>query len=157
MFVLFFPGQGLDYKGVLKPDGREIMAMARTSLKDAMCNLKDGSIQCQLLMLIRDNSDRFLELSQEINEEGNEKVVLRQCLDQRLAELRAFEVERVQVVGLIGMCNLIKGGNLFITGLHICFSTKFVTFWSRLLEKCFFFFFRERLCRFANLGLTKSW
>ena len=50
LFVFFFPGQGLDYEGVLKPDGREILAMALTSLKDAMCNLKDGSIECQLLM-----------------------------------------------------------------------------------------------------------
>ena len=115
--LFFFSGQGFDYEGVLKPDGREILAMALTSLKDAMCNLKDGSIECQLLMLIRDNLDRFLELSQEINEVGKEKAVLRQCLDQRLAEQRAFEVERDQVVGLIGMCNLIKGGNLFNFGL----------------------------------------
>ena len=114
---LFFPGQGLDYKGVLKPDGREIMTMALTSLKDAMCNLKDGSIECQLLMLIRDNLDRFLELSQEIIKEGTKNSELRQNLDQRLAELSAFEDERDQVVGLIEMCNLIKGGNCLIIWL----------------------------------------
>ena len=102
---------------VLKADGQEILVMALSSLEDAVRTLKDGAIQCQLLMLIRDNLDRFLELSQEINEVGKEKAVLRQCLDQRLAEQRAFEVERDQVVGLIGMCNLIKGGNLFNFGL----------------------------------------
>ena len=121
MFIvcLCFLGRGFDHEGDLKPDGQEILLMALTSLEDAMCTLKDGTIQCQLLMLIRDNLDRFLELSQEINKEGNEKAVLRQCLDQRLAELRAFEVERDQVVGLIGMCTLIKGGNSFITGFRV--------------------------------------
>ena len=121
MFVvsLFFLGRGLNHEGDLKPDGQEILVMALTSLEDAMRTLKDGTIQYQLLMLIRDNSDRFLELSQEINKEGNELPVLRQSLDQRLTELRAFEVERDQVFGLIGMCALIKGGNSFIIWLWV--------------------------------------
>ena len=100
---------------VLKSDGQEILGMALSSLEDAVCTLKNGTIQCQLLMLIRDNLDRFLELSQEIIKEDTKNAELRQNLDQRLAELSAFEVERDQVVGLIGMCNLIKGGNCFIT------------------------------------------
>ena len=93
--------------------------MALSSLEYAMRTMKDGSIQCQLLMLIRDNLDRFLELSQEIIKKGTKNAVLRQNLDQRLAELSAFEVERHQVVGLIEMCNLIKGGNCFITWLRV--------------------------------------
>ena len=103
----------MDHKGDLKPDGQAILLMALTSLKDAMCTLKDGTIQYQLLMLIKDNSDRFLMLCQEMDKEGHEN--LKQSLNQRLAELRAFEVEREQVIGLLGMCNLIKGGNSFIT------------------------------------------
>ena len=103
----------MDHKGDLKPDGQEILLMALTSLEDAMCTLKDGTIQCQLLMLVRDNFDRFVMLSQEMDKEGHEN--LKQSLNQRLAELSAFEVERDQVVGLLGMCNLIKRGNSFIT------------------------------------------
>ena len=104
---------------VLKDDGREILGLALSSIEGAVRTLKDGTIQCQLLMLIRDNCNRFLELSQEIIEEGPENAELRQNLDQRLAELSAFEVERDQVVGLIEMCNLIKGGNCFITWLPV--------------------------------------
>ena len=106
-------GRGFDPKADLKPDGQAILLMALTSLEDAMCTLKDGTIQCQLLMLIRDHFDRFLMLSLEIDKEGH--VNLKKSLNQRLAELRAFEVERDQVIGLLGMCNLIKGGNSFIT------------------------------------------
>ena len=113
LFFFFLPGRGFDRKGDLKPDGQAILLMALTSLQDAMCTLQDGTIQYQLLMLIRDNFDRFLMLCQEMDKEGHENV--RQSLNQRLAELRAFEVEREQVIGLLGMCNLIKGGNSFIT------------------------------------------
>ena len=115
IFTVFFfwPGRGFDRKGDLKPDGQAILLMALTSLQDAMCTLQDGTIQYQLLMLIRDNFDRFLMLCQEMDKEGHENV--RQSLNQRLAELRAFEVEREQVIGLLGMCNLMKGGNSFIT------------------------------------------
>ena len=102
---------------VLKADGQEILVMALSSLEDAVRTLKGGAIQCQLLMLIRDNLDRFLELSQEIIKEGTKNSELRQNLDQRLAELSAFEDERDQVVGLIEMCNLIKGGNCLIIWL----------------------------------------
>lgn len=102
---------------VLKPDGQTILLMALTSLEDAMCTLKDGTIQYQLLMLIRDNFEQFLMLSQEITKEGHEN--LRQSLNQRLAELGAFEEERDQVVGLLGMCTLIKGGNSFVTWLRV--------------------------------------
>ncbi|KAK2555497.1 E3 ubiquitin-protein ligase rnf213-alpha [Acropora cervicornis] len=101
--------RGSDYVRVLKPDGQEILVMALSSLEDAVRTMKDGTIQYQLLMLISHNLDRFLELSQEIIKEGTKDAELRQNLDQRLVELSAFEVARDQVVGLIEMCNLIKG------------------------------------------------
>ena len=120
LFIYFFLlGRGSDYVRVLKPDGQEILVMALSSLEDAVRTMKDGTIQYQLLMLISDNLDRFLELSQEIIKEGTTDAELRQNLDQRLVELSAFEVERDQVVGLIEMCNLIKRGNCFITWLRV--------------------------------------
>lgn len=97
----------------MKPDGREILVMALTALEDAIRNLKDGTIQYQLLVLIKDNSDRFLKLSQDINKEDNENAVLRQSLGQRLTELLAFEEERNHVSLLLSRCSLIKGGNSF--------------------------------------------
>ena len=116
-WFLFLPGRGFDHKGDLKPDGQAILLMALTSLEDAMCTLKDGTIQYQLLMLIRDNFDQFLMLCQEMDKEDHKNV--RQSLNQRLAELRAFEVEREQVIGLLGMCTLFKGGNSFISWLRV--------------------------------------
>ena len=130
-WFFFLPGRGFDHKGDLKPDGQEILLMALTSLEDAMCTLKDGTIQYQLLMLIKDNFDRFLMLCQEMDKEGHENV--RQSLNQRLAELRAFEVEREQVIGLLGMCTLFKGGNShqLVTG-YTSAIVQNVIFWSRL-------------------------
>ena len=108
-----FLGRELNHEGDLEPDGQEILVMAVTALEDAIRNLKDGTIEYQLLELIRDNSNRFLELSQDINKEDNENAVLRQSLGQRLAELHAFEVERSHVSLILLRCSLIKGGNSF--------------------------------------------
>ena len=119
LFVAFFVGRESEHRRVLKPDGQTILLMALTSLEDAMRSLKDGSIECQLLMLISDHLKQFLMLCQEISADGNEDLHLRQCLDQRHVELTAFEEERDQVLAFLRMCSLIKQGNVFVAGLQV--------------------------------------
>lgn len=75
-----------------------------------MDSLKDGSTEFQMLSLLNDHSERFLELCKHINKEESKLTSLRRLLHQRCVELTAFEEEREKVVIFIRMCSLIKQG-----------------------------------------------
>ena len=96
---------------MLKPDGQEILMLALSSLDAAKSFLKDGSIAFRMLLLIRDHSERFLLLCEQISKEGSEQSSLEQLLDQRCMEITAFQEERDNVSSFIRMCLLIKQGN----------------------------------------------
>ena len=107
---------------MLKEDGQVILMEALSSLEAAVGDLKDGSIEFQMLILIRDHSERFLALCalcEQIIKEGSEKF-LRQLLHRRMTELTAFEEERKEVSSFISMCSLIKKGSECFT-LALCF------------------------------------
>ena len=95
---------------MLKPDGQAILMMALISLEDAERSLKDGSIEFQMVMLIHDHYEQFLMLCKQISVEESEQPPLEQLLDQRCAELTAFQEEREKVSSFIRMCFLIKQG-----------------------------------------------
>ncbi|KAJ7339583.1 hypothetical protein OS493_005986 [Desmophyllum pertusum] len=72
----------------------------------------NGTIEFQMLILVHDHSERFLELCEQINEEEGKMPLLRQLLEQRRIELAAFQEERDKVSTFIRMCSLIKQVNL---------------------------------------------
>lgn len=109
----YFSGRESDYRQVLKPDGQEILMLAITSLEAVVGLLKDGAINVQMLNLLKDHSQRFLLLCEQISREENERSSLRQLLDQRCTELLAFQQEREKVNTFIRMCSFIKQGNSF--------------------------------------------
>ena len=95
---------------MLKEDGQEILMLAISSFEAAVNNLKDGSVEFQMLLIIRDNSERFVELYELINEEESKIFLLGQILRQRCEELKAFQDERNKVTSFVRMCSLIKQG-----------------------------------------------
>ena len=97
-------------RSVLKEDGQEILMLAISSFEAAVNNLKDGSVEFQMLLIIRDNSERFVELYELINEEESKIFLLGQILRQRCEELKAFQDEGNKVISFVRMCSLIKQG-----------------------------------------------
>lgn len=85
--------------------------LAISSLEAAAGSLKDGNIEFQMLILLRDYSERFIELFEHINKEKGKGSQLMQLLRQRCIELTAFQQERDKVSVFIRMCSLIKQGN----------------------------------------------
>ena len=110
LVLLFFAGRESDFRRVLEPDGQAILMMALTSLEDAERSLKNGCIEFQMVMLIRDHYKQFLTLCKQISMEESEQSPLKGLLDQRCAELTAFQEEREKVSSFIRMCLLIKQG-----------------------------------------------
>ena len=96
---------------MLKEDGQEILMLAISSFEAAVNNLKDGSVEFQMLLVIRDNSERFVELYELINKDESKIFLLVQILRQRCEELKAFQDEREKVTSFVRMCSLIKQGN----------------------------------------------
>lgn len=109
--LVFFSGKESDYRRVLKPDGQEILMLAISTLEAVEGLLKDGAIQVQMLSLIKDNSERFLLVCEQISKEENKKSSLRRFVDQRCFELIAFQQERDKARTFIRMCSFLKQGN----------------------------------------------
>ena len=86
------------------------MLQAISSLEAASYSLKQGTIEFQVLNLLRDHSANFLTLVDHIIDEDGKKSPLRHVLGWRFDELRAFLEEREQVDTFIRMCSLIKRG-----------------------------------------------
>ena len=107
----FNPGVESDYRSVLKPDGQEILMLALSSFEAAVGSLKDGTIEYQMLIVIRDCSERFLELYEQINKEQSKTLQLKRLLHQRCLELKAFQEERDKISAFIRICSLVKQGN----------------------------------------------
>ena len=95
---------------MLKSDGQEMLMKAVSSLEAAMGSLKDGTTEFQILSLLNDHSERFLELCKQINKEEGKLSSLRQLLHQHCVELTAFQEEREKVTVFIRMCLLVKQG-----------------------------------------------
>ena len=85
---------------------------AVSSIEAAVMYLEDESITFQMLTLIRDNSERFLELCGQMEQiiKERSKEYLEQLLNQRIIELTAFQEERKKVGSFVRMCALITQG-----------------------------------------------
>jgi len=106
-----FPGRESDYRCVLKEDGQEILMLAISSLEAAIGLLKNGAIEVQMLILLKDQSERFLLLCKHISKDENKSSFLSHLLNQRCSELNAFERERNNVSVFITMCSCIEQGS----------------------------------------------
>jgi len=94
----------------LKPDGKEILTKAISSLEAALGSLKDGTIEFQMLSLLNGHSERFLVLCGQIDNEEGKLSPLKQLLHRRCIELTAFQEERDKVTIFIRLCALLKQG-----------------------------------------------
>ena len=83
-----------------------------STIEAAVMYLEDKSITFQMLTLVRDNSERFLELCEQIEQiiKERSKEYLEKLLNQRIIELTAFEEERKKVSSFVRMCALITQG-----------------------------------------------
>ena len=83
-----------------------------STIEAAVMYLEDKSITFQMLTLVRDNSERFLELCEQIEQIVKErsKEYLEKLLNQRIIELTAFQEERKKVGSFVRMCALITQG-----------------------------------------------
>jgi len=106
-----FPGRESDYRCVLKEDGQEILMLAISSLEAAIGLLKNGAIEVQMLILLKDYSERFLLLCKQISKDENESSSLSHLLNQRCSELIAFQRERNSVSAFLRMCSCIEQGS----------------------------------------------
>ena len=84
---------------------------ALSSIEAAADSLKDGAIECEMVRVLRDHSDRFLILYDHIYREQSKIDFLRQSLNRRCIELDAFAQERDDVRAFIRMCSTLKQGN----------------------------------------------
>lgn len=107
----YFSGKASDLRRVLKEDGRDILMKALSSIEAAADSLKDGAIECEMVRVLRDHSDRFLVLYDHIYREQSKIDFLRQSLNRRCIELDAFAQERDDVGTFIRMCSTLKQGN----------------------------------------------
>ncbi|KAJ7355100.1 hypothetical protein OS493_027889 [Desmophyllum pertusum] len=105
-------GRESDFRKMLKPEGQEFLMLAISSLEAAERSLNNGTIEYQMLILLRDRSEIFLALFEQINKEKGKIPLLKQLLNQRCIELAAFKKERDKVSTFIRMCSLIKKVNL---------------------------------------------
>lgn len=85
--------------------------LAISSLEAAMGLLKNGAIEVQMLILLKDYSDRFLLLCEQISKDENKRSSLSHLLNQRCTELIAFQRERDDVSTFIRMCSCIEKGS----------------------------------------------
>lgn len=109
--LVYFSGRESDFRKMLKPEGQELLMLAISSLEAAERSLNNGTIEYQMLILLRDRSEIFLALFEQNNKEKGKIPLLKQLLDQRCIELAAFKKERDKVSTFIRMCSLIKKGN----------------------------------------------
>ena len=103
-----FSGKESDYRRVLKEDGQEILMLAISSLEAAMGLLKNGAIEVETLLLLKEYSERFLLLCEQISKVNNKSSSLDNLLKQRFIELDAFQGERENVSTLIRMCSCLE-------------------------------------------------
>lgn len=103
--VYCFSGKESDYRRVLKEDGQEILMLAISSLEAAIGLLKNGAIEVQMLLLLKDYPERFLLLCEHISKDNIKSSSLSNLLNQRCIELDAFQGERKNVSTLIRMCS----------------------------------------------------
>lgn len=85
--------------------------LAISSLEAAIGLLKNGAIEVQMLILLKDYSDRFLLLCEQISKDENKRSSLSHLLNQRGTELIAFQRERDDVSTFIRMCSCIEKGS----------------------------------------------
>ena len=85
--------------------------LAISSLEAAIGLLKNGAIEVQMLILLKDYSERFLLLCKQISKDENKSSSFSHLLNQRCSELIAFQQERNNVSTFIRMCSCIKQGS----------------------------------------------
>ena len=107
-----FSGKESDYRRVFKDleDGQEILMLAISSLEAVIGLLKNGAIEVQMLLVLKDYPERFLLLCEHISKDDNKSLSLRNLLNQRCIELNAFQGERENVSTLIRMCSCLEEG-----------------------------------------------
>lgn len=108
--IYCFSGKESDHRRLLKEDGQEILMLAISSLEAVIGFLKNGAIEVQMLLLIKEYSERFLLLCEQISKDNRKSSYLSNLLNQRCIELSAFEGERENVFTLIGMCSCLEKG-----------------------------------------------
>lgn len=83
--------------------------------------VSDASVTVEILLLLKNNKQRFLELVKATcpvaNEDGNSNVATKeeteQSLTERIEEIEEFQAVKGKVLMLIRMCDLIQPGEIF--------------------------------------------
>ena len=95
--------------------------MAKSLLEALVTVISDSSVTVEILILLKNNKQRFLELVKAtcpvVNESGNSNVTTKeeteQSLTDRIEEIEEFQATQRKVLVLTRMCDLIHPGENF--------------------------------------------
>ena len=106
--------------GILMAEGQETLFMAKSLLEALVRAITDASVTIEVLLLLKNYKQGFLELlkttSPVINESGSSKMLskeeIEQSLTERIEEVEEFQAAKVKVSSFIRMCDVIQPGGI---------------------------------------------
>lgn len=121
IFVFFFlTGDGSGRGAILTDEGRATLTMAKSLLDALIEMISNATVTVEILLLLQNFQEKFLELVKTtkpvvIKGEGLKdatKEKIEQILNERIEEIKEFQVVRGRVLSFTSMCDLIEPGEI---------------------------------------------
>ena len=102
----------------LTSDGKQILKDLQVLIQVTGNSIIDGSVELQVLYLLKQHQKRFMELwsiATESNDNGETHPtnILDQSMQMRCEELREFQTEKEKVESFLGLCEIVEPGTIF--------------------------------------------
>lgn len=118
--VTFVAGDGSGRGAILTGGGQETLSMAKSLLEALVEVLLNASITFEILLLLQEFKQRFLELVKisvlMVNYEEGRRVAtkekIEQTLNERIEEIGEFQAFKARVLSFTAMCHLIQPGEI---------------------------------------------
>lgn len=102
------PGDESGRSHILSPEGQETLEVAKSLFKALVRNISDGSVTFEVLLLVHNHQNTFLELLNTTC--GVEKNDAERSMAKRIEEIEEFCAIKENVGTFIGMCAMISPG-----------------------------------------------
>ena len=135
--IIFFTGDKSGRGSILTLEGQETLSMAKSLLEALVRVISDASVTVEILLLLQNYKQRFLELMKTtvpvVNEEESTNIArmeeTERSLNERIKEMEEFQAAKVKVSSFTRMCDLIKPGEIWKgKRSHVHFGGFFVLF-----------------------------
>ena len=107
-------------------DGQETLSMAQSVLTALVASISDASVSVEILVLLQNYRDKFLELllkttcpSAKEGTEANARQEGEKILDERIEEIKEFQVVKEKIVSFVNMCDLIWPGEISLSSREL--------------------------------------